>query len=52
MLGFYGNGLEITVGTDSDDFSKALSSVRGIITFDVAVRQASSFAAIEDITTA
>ena len=52
MLGFYGNGLEITVGTDSDDFSKALTSVRGIITFDVAVRQATSFASIEDITTA
>jgi len=52
MLGFYGNGLEITVGTDSDDFSKALTSVRGIITFDVAVRQASAFASIEDITTA
>lgn len=52
LLGFYGNGLEITVGTDSDDFSKALTSVRGIITFDVAVRQATSFASIEDITTA
>ena len=52
MLGFYGNGLEITVGTDADDFSKALTSVRGIITFDVAVRQASAFASTEDITTA
>ena len=52
MLGFYGNGLEITVGNDSDDFSKALTSVRGILTFDVAVRQATAFASIEDITTA
>ena len=52
MLGFYGNGLEITVGTDSDDFSKALTSVRGIVSFDVAVRQVSAFASIEDITTA
>jgi len=52
MLGFYGNGLEITVGTDSDDFSKALTSVRGIVSFDVAVRQATAFASIEDITTA
>ena len=52
MLGFYGNGLEITVGSDQDDFSKALQSVRGIITFDVAVRQSSAFASIEDITTA
>jgi HK97 family phage major capsid protein len=52
MIGFYGNGLEITVGTDADDFSKALQSVRGIVTFDVAVRQATAFASIEDITTA
>jgi HK97 family phage major capsid protein len=51
MLGFYGNGLEITVGTDSDDFSKALTSVRGIVSFDVAVRQATAFGSIEDVTT-
>ncbi len=49
LLGFYGNGLEITVGTDSDDFSKALTSVRGIVSFDVAVRHAQSFASVEDI---
>ena len=49
LLGFYGNGLEITVGTDSDDFSKALTSVRGIVSFDVAVRHAQSFAYCEDI---
>ena len=49
MVGFYGNGLEITVGENSDDFSKALTSVRGIISFDVAVRHAQSFASIEDI---
>ncbi|QDP47277.1 MAG: putative major capsid protein [Prokaryotic dsDNA virus sp.] len=49
MVGFYGNGLEIVVGEDSDDFAKALSSVRGIISFDVAVRHAQSFASIEDI---
>ncbi len=52
MVGFWGNGLEITVGEDSDDFSKALTSVRGIITYDVAVRHAESFAAILDVTTA
>lgn len=52
MVGFWGNGLEITVGEDQDDFSKALTSVRGIITYDVAVRQAASFAAILDVTTA
>jgi hypothetical protein len=52
LIGFYGNGLEITIGTDSDDFSKALTSVRGIVSFDVAVRQESAFASIEDITTA
>lgn len=51
MVGFWGNGLEITVGEDSDDFSKALTSVRGIVTYDVAVRHAESFAAILDITT-
>ena len=49
MVGFYGNGLEITVGENADDFSKALTSVRGIITFDVAVRNAASFASIVDI---
>ena len=52
MVGFWGNGLEITVGEDQDDFSKALTSVRGIVTYDVAVRHAESFAAIKDITTA
>lgn len=51
MVGFWGNGLEITVGEDGDDFSKALTSVRGIVTFDVAVRHAESFAAILDVTT-
>jgi HK97 family phage major capsid protein/HK97 family phage prohead protease len=51
MVGFWGNGLEITVGEDADDFSKALASVRGIVTYDVAVRHAESFAAIKDITT-
>ena len=52
MVGFWGNGLEITVGEDQDDFSKALTSVRGIVTYDVAVRHAESFAAIKDVTTA
>jgi len=52
MVGFYGNGLEIVVGEDSDDFAKALTSVRAILSFDVAVRHAQSFASIEDITTA
>ena len=51
MVGFWGNGLEITVGEDSDDFSKALTSVRGIVSYDVAVRDPKSFAAILDITT-
>ena len=50
-VGFYGNGLGITVGEDSDDFSKALTSVRGIISYDVAVRHAESFAACLDVTT-
>ena len=51
IVGFWGNGLEITVGEDQDDFSKALTSVRGIVTYDVAVRDPKSFAAILDITT-
>ncbi|NBT52520.1 MAG: phage major capsid protein, partial [Marivivens sp.] len=51
MVGFYGNGLEIVVGEESDDFAKALTSVRGIISFDVAVRHAESFASIEDVST-
>jgi len=51
IVGFYGSGLEITVGEDQDDFSKALTSVRGIVSFDVAVRDPKSFAAILDITT-
>jgi len=51
IVGFWGNGLEITVGEDQDDFSKALTSVRGIVSYDVAVRDPKSFAAILDITT-
>jgi len=51
MVGFWGNGLEITVGEDQDDFSKALTSVRGIVSYDVAVRDPKSFAAILDVTT-
>jgi len=50
-LGVWGNGLEIEIGTDSDDFSKALTSVRAITTIDVAVRQASAFSACLDVTT-
>ena len=50
-LGIWGNGLEVEIGTDSDDFSKALTSVRAITTIDVAVRQASAFAACLDVTT-
>jgi HK97 family phage major capsid protein/HK97 family phage prohead protease len=51
MVGMWGNGLEITVGEDSDDFSKALTSVRGIVTYDVAVRDPKAFAACLDVTT-
>jgi len=51
MVGLWGNGLEITVGEDSDDFSKALTSVRGIVTYDVAVRDPKCFAACLDVTT-
>ena len=51
IVGFWGGGLEITVGEDQDDFSKALTSIRGIMTLDVAVRHPESFAAILDVTT-
>jgi HK97 family phage major capsid protein/HK97 family phage prohead protease len=51
MVGMWGNGLEITVGEDSDDFSKALTSVRGIVSYDVAVRDPKAFAACLDVTT-
>ena len=50
LVGLWG-GLEITVGEDSDDFSKALTSIRGIMTMDVAVRNPVSFGVIKDITT-
>ena len=39
------------VGEDSDDFAKNLTSVKGVVAFDVAVRHAQSFAAILDVTT-
>jgi len=52
IVGFWGGGLEITVGEDQDDFSKALTSIRGIMTLDVAVRNPVSFGTIADITTA
>jgi HK97 family phage major capsid protein/HK97 family phage prohead protease len=51
MVGLWGNGLEITVGEDQDDFSKALTSVRGIVSYDVAVRDPKCFAACLDVTT-
>jgi len=51
MVGFWGNGVEIVVGEDSDDFSKGLQSVRAIVSYDVAVRHAQSFAAVLDVTT-
>ena len=51
IVGMWGNGLEITVGEDQDDFSKALTSVRGIVSYDVAVRDPKCFAACLDVTT-
>jgi len=44
-------GLEIQVGEDSDDFSKLLSSIRGVLSMDVVVRNPVSFGVIKDITT-
>jgi len=52
LIGFWGNGMEIAVSdSDGTDFTKALTSVRAITTLDVAVRQASGFSAILDVTT-
>jgi HK97 family phage major capsid protein/HK97 family phage prohead protease len=51
-VGMWGNGLEITVGEDQDDFSKALTSVRGIVSYDVGVREPKAFATVLDVTTA
>ena len=50
LVGLWG-GIEIVVGEDSDDFSKGLSSIRGIMTMDVGVRNAVSFGVIKDVTT-
>jgi HK97 family phage major capsid protein len=52
VVGFWGNGMEIAVSdADGSDFTKALTSVRALTTLDVAVRQASAFSAILDVTT-
>ena len=50
-VGMWGNGLEITVGEGADDISKALTSVRGIVSYDVGVREPKAFAAVLDVTT-
>ena len=50
-VGLWGAGIEITLGEDSDDFSKLLQSVRAVTTMDVVVTRAESFAAITDIVT-
>ena len=51
VLATWGAGLEIEIGNDSDDFSKALTSVRAITSLDVGVRQASALSACLDVTT-
>ena len=52
LVGFWGNGMELAVSdSDGSDFTKALTSVRAITTLDVAVRQATAFSAILDVTT-
>jgi len=50
ILGVWGTGLEIEMGLESDDFAKALQSVRAITTVDFGVRSASAFSAILDVT--
>jgi len=51
VLGLYGGGVEITVGENADDFAKNLTSVKAVVSYDVAVRHVQSFAAILDVTT-
>ena len=50
LLGVWGTGLEIEMGLESDDFAKALQSVRAITTVDFGLRSASAFSAILDVT--
>lgn len=50
VLGTWGPGIEVAIGTDADDFSKAIRSVRAITTVDVGIRHAQAFAARTDIT--
>ena len=50
LLGVWGTGLEIEMGLESDDFAKALQSVRAITTVDFGLRSASAFSAILDAT--
>ena len=50
VLGTWGNGLEIELGLESDDFAKALQSVRAITTVDFALRQPTAFCVLKDIT--
>ena len=50
ILGVWGTGLEIEMGLESDDFAKALQSVRAITTVDFGLRSASAFSAILDVT--
>ena len=50
ILGVWGTGLELEMGLESDDFAKALQSVRAITTVDFGLRSASAFSAILDVT--
>ena len=50
LVGFWG-GIEIVTGESQDDFEKALTSVRGLITMDVAIQNPVSFGVISDLTT-
>ena len=50
IVGQWGNGVEIIAGEDGDDFSKAQTSIRGIMSMDACIRNAESFAAIKDVT--
>lgn len=52
VVGFWGGGVEIQADPYGSNFAKGAVSIRALVDCDVAVRNASSFAAIQDALTA
>lgn len=51
IVGMWGAGVELALGTESDDFVKLLTTVRAVTTMDCVITQPKSFAVMLDITT-